>query len=58
MAEIRHCKNCSRPIDIPPQALHKHFCSERCRNAYHNARTRRAKELLAAAEQKDSGDEL
>lgn len=58
MAEIRTCENCTRPIDVPSHALNKRFCSDTCRNNWHNLRVRKAKELLLEQERKDAMDQL
>lgn len=58
MAEIRNCENCTKPIDVPSHALNKRFCSDKCRNDWHNSRTRRAKEALAVIERKDAMEQL
>lgn len=46
------CANCGRPFLIPPSALTKRFCSDRCRDEWHLARRRRATELLREQEQR------
>lgn len=58
MAEIRHCESCGRPINVPAYALNKRFCSDACRNSWHNKRTAKAKELLAETEAKEAGEQL
>ncbi len=58
MAEIRSCENCGRPINVPAFALNKRFCSDGCRNNWHNSRAKRAKELLAEQERKEAGEQL
>ena len=52
------CENCSKPISIPPWALNKRFCCDKCRNDFHNTRTREAKELLADKNRKEGLDQL
>jgi hypothetical protein len=40
-----------RPLGVlPPSAPHKRFCSQACRQAYHRARAREAREALRQRE--------
>jgi len=40
------CETCQRPLERPPHAPHKRFCSTKCRNAWHSVRRAEGAKLL------------
>jgi endogenous inhibitor of DNA gyrase (YacG/DUF329 family) len=47
------CQQCGKVVSVPPDAKHKRFCSNACRNKWHLARRKKALELLEKAEDHD-----